>query len=110
VTNPHTGETSEETSYGVTSLRRTEVSPARLLQIVRAHWGIENRLHYRRDVTMHEDQSRVRLQRAPQVMAALNNFVLSLLVWLGYSNVPQARRHFEAHLPKRIALLTRSLY
>ncbi len=110
VTNPHTGETSEETSYGVTSLRRTEVSPARLLQIVRAHWGIENGLHYRRDVTMHEDQSRVRLQRAPQVMAALNNFVLSLLVWLGYSNVPQARRHFEAHLPKGIALLTRSLY
>lgn len=110
VTNPHTGETSEETSYGVTSLRRTEVSPARLLQIVRAHWGIENGLHYRRDVTMHEDQSRVRLQRAPQVMAALNNFVLSLLAWLGYSNVPQARRHFEAHLPKGIALLTRSLY
>jgi hypothetical protein len=109
VTHPHTGETSEEISYGVTSLQRTEVSPERLLHIVRAHWGIENGLHYRRDVTMHEDHSRVRLQRAPQVMAALNNFVLSLLAWLGYANIPQARRHLEAHLPKGVALLTQAL-
>lgn len=110
VTNPHTGETTEEIRYGVTSLQRPEVSPERLLQIVRAHWGIENGLHYRRDVTLHEDQSRVRLQRAPQVMAALNNFVLSLLAWLGYENIPQARRHLDAHVKKGVALLTRSLY
>lgn len=110
VTNPHTGETTAETSYGVTSLTRTQVTPQRLLAIVRAHWGIENRLHYRRDVTFQEDHSRVRLQRAPQVMAALNNFALSLFAWLGYENIPEARRHLGAHVSKGIALLTRSLY
>ncbi len=109
VTDPHTGLPNEETSYGVTSLQRPEVSPGRLLQIVHAHWGIENGLHYRRDVTLHEDQSRVRLQHAPQVMAALNNFVLSLSAWLGYDNIPQARRHLDAHLSKGVALLTRTL-
>lgn len=41
VTDPQTGVTTTETSYGVTSLLRPEVSPARLLQMVRAHWGIE---------------------------------------------------------------------
>jgi predicted transposase YbfD/YdcC len=109
VTDLQTGVTTEESSYGVTSLTRQEVSPTRLLQIVRAHWGIENSLHYRRDVTFHEDHSRVRLQRAPQVMAALNNFVLSLFGWLGYPNIPEGRRHFAAHLNQAAALLTRSL-
>lgn len=109
VTNPQTGVTKEETSYGVTSLTRLEVTARRLLQIVRAHWGIENSLHYRRDVTFQEDHSRVRLQRAPQVMAALNNFVLSLFGWLGYQNIPVARRHLEAHLNQACALLTCSL-
>jgi predicted transposase YbfD/YdcC len=110
VTDPLTGVTSEETSYGVTSLQRTEVTPQRLLQIERAHWGIENGLHYRRDVTLQEDHSQVRLKRAPQVMAALNNFALSLFAWLGYENVPQARRHLDAHVEKGVALLTRALH
>lgn len=109
VTDPQTGVTTLETSYGVTSLSRKAVTPARLLQIVRGHWGIENGLHYRRDVTCQEDHSRVRLERAPQVMAALNNFVLSVLAWLGYKNVPNARRHFAAHLDQTLTLLTRSL-
>ena len=109
VTDSHTGETSEETSYGVTSLTRQEVSPTHLLQIVRRQWGIENSLHYRRDVTFHEDASRVRLQHAPQVMAALNNLVLSLFAWLGYENIPQARRHIDAHWERGLALLTHSL-
>jgi predicted transposase YbfD/YdcC len=109
VTDPQTGATTQETSYGVTSLTRQEVSPKRLLQIARGHWGIENSLHYRRDVTFKEDHSRVRLQRAPQVMAALNNFVLSLFGWLGYQNIPEGRRHFAAHLNQATALLTRSL-
>jgi hypothetical protein len=37
--------------YGLTSLSPSQASPERLLQLNRGHWGIENRLHYRRDVT-----------------------------------------------------------
>ena len=43
--------TTSEVEYGITSLTRKEASPLNLLNIRRAHWGIETGLHYRRDVT-----------------------------------------------------------
>lgn len=80
-----------EVRYGITSLGR-RVGPAKLLEYVRGHWGIENRLHYVRDVTLGEDASQVRKGAAPQVMAALRNVVLSLLRSLGESNIAAALR------------------
>jgi predicted transposase YbfD/YdcC len=71
--------TTQETVYGITSLSIEEADAARLLELTRDHWEIENRLHYKRDVTLGEDQSRVRKGTAPQVMAALRNSVLHLL-------------------------------
>jgi len=58
----------EETVYGVTNLPRKKAPAARLLSLQQAHWRIENRLHYRRDVTvggkMHvKSVLRVRLKR-----------------------------------------------
>ena len=47
--------TSCEIEFGITSLDRTQATPIRLLKIRRLHWGIENGLHGRRDVTFHED-------------------------------------------------------
>jgi hypothetical protein len=37
--------------YGLTSLSPKRASPERLLELNRGHWGIENRSHWRRDVT-----------------------------------------------------------
>jgi predicted transposase YbfD/YdcC len=71
--------TTRETVYGITSLSIEEADAARLLELTRDHWGIENGLHYQRDVTLGEDQSRVRKGSAPQVMAALRNSVLHVL-------------------------------
>lgn len=101
-----TGEVSEELTYGVTSLTRKEVTPDELLGIVRDHWGIENGLHYRRDVTLREDASRVRTGHAPQALAAINNLVLSIMAWAGFDNARRARRHFGAHPEKAFALAT----
>jgi predicted transposase YbfD/YdcC len=92
-----TGQVSEEITYGVTSLTKEKVTPDELLTIVRAHWGIENGLHYRRDMTLWEDRQRVRTGHAPQALAALNNLVLSLIAKAGFSNARRARRHFGAH-------------
>jgi predicted transposase YbfD/YdcC len=102
-----TGQVSEEITYGVTSLTKAEVTPEELLTIVRDHWGIENGLHYRRDVTMLEDRSRVRTGHAPQALAAINNLVLSLLAWAGFDNARRARRHFAAHLAEAFGFATR---
>ena len=57
-----------ELSYGISSLSPEEARPARLLELNRNHWSIENRIHWVRDVTFDEDRSRVRKNGGPQVM------------------------------------------
>ena len=42
------GKTGRAVSYAVTSLPRFRIGPEELLAFVREHWGVENRLHYRR--------------------------------------------------------------
>lgn len=100
-----TGQRQTEVVYGLTSLTSQEASPRRLLEIVRAHWGIENGLHYRRDVTLHEDQLRSRSLAFGQVMACLNNMIIGLVTRLGRTNLAQARRQFDAHPDLALQLL-----
>src|SRR5437879_3884106 len=79
-------ETSQQVVYGFSNLTPAEASPQAIATFLRNHWAIENRLHWRRDVTLHEDQSQVRSVGKPQGLAALNNIVLSLMDWLGVRN------------------------
>lgn len=85
----------DEVVYGVTSLTRKEASPARLLELVRTHWQIENGLHYRRDDTLKEDRCTLQGQGG-EAMAVINNLVLGLLLHQGVKNVPDARRNYAA--------------
>jgi len=79
-----------------------------LLALIRSYWGIENDLHYRRDVTLHEDKTRMTKQNAGRVMACLNNLVLGLLIGkLNFRYLPSARRYFAAFPAQALALLTR---
>jgi predicted transposase YbfD/YdcC len=73
------GVTTRETVYGITSLSVEQADAGRLLELTQGHWGIENGLHYKRDVTLAEDASRVRREAAPQVMAALRNSLVHML-------------------------------
>ena len=66
---------------------------------------IENRLHYRRDVTLGEDASQVRSQGAPEVLAALNGGLLALLDFQGVKNVAKQMRHFCAQPREALQLL-----
>jgi hypothetical protein len=72
---------------------------------VREHWGIENELHYVRDVTLGEDGCRVRKGSAPQVLAAVRNAVIHLLGGLGAPSCASAIRRFNAHPEEALALL-----
>lgn len=98
--------TSCEIEFGITSLPRKEASPLRLLKIRRTHWGIETGLHYRRDVTLKEDATRMTTGHMGKVMASMNNLVLALIRQAKFQNAAQARRWFAAHLPSAFALLT----
>ena len=56
------GKTTSETAYYLLS---TPLTPERFNDVVRSHWGVENRLHWRLDVVMNEDQDRSRLGNGP---------------------------------------------
>jgi hypothetical protein len=96
----------EEIAYGLTSLPPGCADAARLLALARGHWGIENGLHYRRDVTLREDHCQTRQGVAPQVLAALNNLVLGLIARAGCTNAAAARRRYAAQPDHALRLLT----
>lgn len=99
------GKTTQERLYGLTSLTAQQASPAQLLTLVRHHWHIENRSHWRRDVTLGEDACRVTVGQVPQVLAALNNCVLAIVDFLQQPNLAAAIRFFAARPAKALDLL-----
>jgi predicted transposase YbfD/YdcC len=88
------------TVSAITSLTFAQASPARLADLLRGHWAIENGLHYVRDVTFSEDASQIRTGTAPQVMATLRNLAIGALSRAGPVNLAAALRH-HARDPKR---------
>jgi len=85
------GKASRQVRYAITSLGK-RVGAKELLKHVRGHWGIENRLHYVRDVTFGEDASQIRTGSAPEVMAALRNVAIGVLRGAGCTNIAAAVR------------------
>lgn len=108
-TNFRQGQQHTQTVYGLTNLSPRHASAARLLELVQRHWAIENRLHWRRDVTLREDHCQVRKGAAPLVLAALNNVVLALFDFLGVANVPQQMRRLDAQPARAVRLVLGSL-
>ena len=103
-----TGEIQEQIEYGFTSLTREEITPIQLLNKTRSYWGIENGLHYRRDVTLREDYTRMTKGKAGQAMACLNNLLLGILLSKKkYRTIPTARRYFCAHPAEALDLFLR---
>lgn len=99
------GKTTQETVHGIASLTPEKANAKRLLELTREHWGIENGLHYRRDVTMGEDQSRIRKGVAPQVMAALRNSIVQILCTKIASNLAAATRTMNNCFSQALTLL-----
>lgn len=59
------GVRSRETIYYLSRMEKDEVSY--YANCIRAHWGIENKLHWHLDVTFREDMCRVRAQKVPSI-------------------------------------------
>jgi predicted transposase YbfD/YdcC len=69
---------SEERVCFVTSLSASKATAAQLQTLVRRHWGIENRLHHVRDVTLREDASTIRSHTAPLLWTHVRHAILGL--------------------------------
>lgn len=102
------GRTTEEVVYGITSLSRQEADAERLLALSRAHWGVENGLHYRRDETFGEDRCRVRRGDAARVLASLRNVAVYLLGDREHPSVAAATREMAAYPERALGLLKSS--
>jgi predicted transposase YbfD/YdcC len=101
------GERTCRVVFGITSLTPQRADAKRLATIVRGHWGIENRLHWVRDVNFGEDASRIRTGHAPQVMAIFRNVAISLVGLMGYDSPIEGLRHFAWNSAEAINLVIR---
>jgi len=97
--------TSREIEFGISSLPRDQASPAKVLNVRRKHWLVETGLHYRRDVTFHEDATRMTIGASGRILATVNNLVIGLIKRAGYDNSAKARRHYDGRLNEAFGLL-----
>jgi hypothetical protein len=85
---PATGlwKTSDETSFYLSN-RLIDANNAAFA--IRKHWGIENKLHYTRDVTLREDASRIR--QNPGIFARMRSFAYNILRFNQSDTIAQDR-------------------
>ncbi len=100
-----TNQTRHEVVYGLSCLSMQQTPPPRMLSLVRDHWAIENKLHYRRDGSLGEDACQTRTGPVPSLLAQLNSAVLSLMDRVGVCNIARQMRYFDAHPEQALALL-----
>jgi len=85
-------EESQEYSFYCTSAAPKQYGAEQLLQRIRDHWSAsENGSHYRRDVSLGEDASRISGRNGPFVMATLRNVLLGLFELQNYRGKTKAR-------------------
>ena len=93
-------------SYGITSLAEQAASAQDLLALQRGHWQVESANHYRRDVSLGEDASRIRTGHGPSNAAALNNLALALLLSQRPDDtVPNAQTYYAGNRDEALQLL-----
>jgi predicted transposase YbfD/YdcC len=100
-----TGRLTYQVAFGITSLSAEDATPERLMRLIRTHWHIENRLHYVRDVTFHEDACSIRQPKRQRILASLNNLVIGLIRQCRFDYAPEARRFFSVNYPQAFQLL-----
>jgi predicted transposase YbfD/YdcC len=84
--------TSKEIIHGIVSVDADLAGPDHLNHYARGHWAVENRLHWARDVTFHEDDSQLRTGTAPRAAASFRNLSLNTFRLAGRANIAYARR------------------
>jgi predicted transposase YbfD/YdcC len=102
------GRKSIEVVYAICSLDMIAAPKATVATWIQGHWGIENRVHWVRDVTFDEDRHQLRTGNGPQVMATLRNTAISLLRLAGHSGIAAGLRHHGRCASRPVDLLLNS--
>ena len=101
------GKRTTDVSHAVTSLSAKKANASDLLALNRGHWGIENQLHWVRDVTMGEDKCRARTGQGPENLATLRNTALTLLRTNGYKAIAPTLRRMATKPRELLKILRR---
>ncbi len=99
------GRKETETAYYVTSLSRQQADAAKLLELIRSHWAVqENGLHWVRDEVLGEDRCSIFRGHAPQNLAALRNGALNWLRQTGDGPIASRIRSFTRNSLRLLAM------
>ncbi len=90
-----------ETRYYISDLQETAKDFARR---IRGYWGVENQVHYCKDVTLGEDRSRIRTEPLAQIWSIARNLTLNLYRDAGFKNMAQAKRKSQFGLEHILSL------
>ncbi len=100
-----TGQSSVEVIHAVCSLPFEHARPATIVGWLRQHWGIENRVHWVRDVTFDEDRHHAHTGNSAQILATVRNTAINLHRLAGADNIAEACRATALTADRRLDLL-----
>jgi predicted transposase YbfD/YdcC len=101
-TGTRAGKPYEQIAYYISSL---SLHAAQFAQGIRGHWGIENRLHWVKDVVLQEDSSRIRLGNAPANLSLIRSLAIAIFRYNGYSSITTAVRMIGHNLEQIFLLI-----
>ncbi|NDV84985.1 ISAs1 family transposase [Bacteroides sp. 51] len=98
------GKQRRETAYYITSLatRKAEV----VAKHIRNHWGIENRLHWVKDVSMKEDKSKTAKGYAAENISILRNIAINLFRTNGFDSIKHATQFYANNVKELWRIIT----
>jgi len=99
---------SKEIVHGVTSLEAGQACAKAIAAWVRQHWGIENKIHWVRDVLFAEDHQHAYLGTSAQAMATIRNLAIGLIRLAGYREIKRTQESLAAERTRILPLLAAS--
>lgn len=90
VTHKASGKQSVGTRWFITSLKVEEAGYERLARLIRAHWAVENNIHWLKDAVMKEDRTRQRNENAAQALGLLRTALLAPVRKAGHKSLTHA--------------------
>ncbi|HEV2634394.1 MAG TPA: ISAs1 family transposase [Actinocrinis sp.] len=99
---------SVEIVHGVTSLPADRATATAVAAWVRRHWGIENKLHWVRDVVFGEDNQHAYLGASAHTTGIMHNLAISLLRLAGVTEIKRATERIAANRTRILPILAAS--
>lgn len=92
-----------EEHYYISSL--SKLNAQEMATIIREHWGIENGLHYVKDVNMNEDKSRIKGASAAENLSIIKNIAINIYRYNGFKSIKYATQRYTNRIVEQLQLI-----